>query len=128
MVKKAAVGLLAGLGLMHLVPGVVAITPRAARTAYGVEASDPDLTLLLRHRAVLLAAVGTGLIAGAFAAPVRPAAVTFGGISMASFVALARGNPGLRRQTRRVVRADIAGLAALAAAGLVQLSDRSEQP
>lgn len=43
--------------------------PRVASAVYGITVKDPDLVLLLRHRAIVLVLVGIGLIIGAFTPP-----------------------------------------------------------
>ncbi|MGV9752611.1 hypothetical protein [Nocardia farcinica] len=110
--------LLLVVGAIHLAPGIVALSPRRARDLYGTAATDPDLALLLRHRAVLLALVGAGLMYAAFTPAVRPAMILAGFLSMLSFLAFAardRGNLGPR--TRRVARIDLAATVLLLLAG-----------
>lgn len=106
------------IGVIHVVPGIVACAPRRAAAVYGTELGNRDQELLLRHRALLLALVGTGLIVGAFVAPIRVAAFTAAAISMSSFLALAItvGFRELNEKTRRVAWVDAVALAALAVA------------
>lgn len=110
--------LLAVVGLIHLAPGLIAFTPRRAATAYGTPITDPDLELLLRHRAILLGTIGLGLLVAAFVPAARPATLTAGILSTASFLALTTtiGPSRLNPRTLRVARIDIAALTALIAA------------
>ncbi|MFD3508371.1 hypothetical protein [Nocardia sp. NPDC058666] len=119
--EVVATMLVVAVGLVHLVPGVVALAPRRAAVVYGTKVRDRDLELLLRHRAVLLTLVGVGLIVGAFVSSTRAVTMTAGVLSTGSFVALsvAVGWGNLNSRTRRVAQVDVAALAALAvAAGL----------
>ncbi len=116
------VTLLVGVGILHIVPGVVAFSPRRARTAYGTAVTGRDLELLLRHRAVLLAMVGIGLLVGAAVPAARGGTIVAGIVSTASFLVLTAviGPRQLDARTRRVARVDVVALAALiGAAGLV---------
>lgn len=72
-------GLLALVGLINLVPVVGALSSDGIATAYGVAVEGPDLTLLLRHRAVLFGIVGGLAMVGAVHAPWRgPGAMAAG--------------------------------------------------
>ncbi|MEV6557208.1 hypothetical protein AB0M22_15930 [Nocardia sp. NPDC051756] len=108
------------IGVIHIVPGIVACAPGRAVAVYGTELGNRDQELLLRHRALLLALVGIGLIAGAFIAPVRVAAIIAAAISMTSFLALALtiGFGELNGKTKRVAWVDVVALIALAASAL----------
>lgn len=116
--NRIARGLLIGVGLVNLAPGVGVLSSDRLEALYGVPVADADLELLLRHRAVLLAAVGAGLVAGAVTPALRTPAVLVGGASMGSYVALAAAG-GPNEQLTRVAWVDVAALAALGvAAGL----------
>ena len=102
-------GSLLAAGLIHLVPAVgVAGASQLARL-YGVAgvAEDPNLLLLLRHRAVLFGVLGTSLTTASFVPPWQPAAVAVGLVSTGSFVLLAAldGRPH-NALVRRVVVVD----------------------
>ncbi|NLE78765.1 MAG: hypothetical protein GX610_04140 [Rhodococcus sp.] len=107
------------IGAIHVVPGVVAVSVEKTRSAYGLEAGNRDLALLLRHRAVLLVLVGVAMIAGAFVPDLRVPALVVGGASMLTFVAFASRSGVLTPQIRRIVRVDIVGLVVLTAAALL---------
>lgn len=71
---RVATTLLLLVGAVNLLPGFVAVAPSRITTAYGVSvdgADSADLTVLLRHRAVLLALVGLSLICAAFVPSLR---------------------------------------------------------
>ena len=68
---------------------LVAAQPELIPGTYGVRADGPDLTLLLQHRAVMLALIGSLLIASAFKPSLRAAAATSSVISIATYAALA---------------------------------------
>jgi hypothetical protein len=95
----SALYLIAGLGNLLPVTGVVSAARLEA--LYGVAIGDPNLLVLMRHRAVLFGIVGALLCAAAFRPAWRAAALAAGLASMLSFVALAwlagDANPALNR-------------------------------
>jgi hypothetical protein len=111
---------LAAAGVVHLLPLPGVLGARRLRALYGLRGvdADADLTLLLRHRAVLFGLLGAGMVgAAALGGPqAQAAAVAAGAVSAGTFNALAHGVP-LNAQLRRVVAADWVALACLAAAG-----------
>lgn len=108
-------------GIVHLLPvaGVLG-GPRLA-ALYGVEVADPNLELLLRHRAVLFALLGLLLCAAAFRPALQGPALLAGLASIVSFLALAAMGGDLNPQLSRVFAVDVAALAALGAGGIAWL-------
>lgn len=117
--QRVVVAILILVGIVNLLPAIGVLSPARLASLYGIAAPAGDLEILLRHRAVLFAIVGGLLIAAAFHAPLRWAAIVAGLVSMLSFVVIAWlvGEPNTA--LRRVVLVDIVASAALAiAAGL----------
>ncbi|MFE9940898.1 hypothetical protein [Streptomyces hirsutus] len=115
--ERLITALLFIVGAINLLPGFVAVAPSRISTAYGVSvdgADSVDLTLLLRHRAVLLALVGIGLLCAAFVPSLRIPAMAAGAVSMGTFLLFAYTTPELNSANMRVARIDIAAVALLA--------------
>ena len=111
--RLAVAGLLLA-AIIHLLPGALVLGAAQLHALYGVQvAGEPELALLLRHRAVLLALVGAVLLAGAVRRSVRPLALLVGLASVLSFLWLADG-PALAAPLRQVVAFDLLALAGLA--------------
>ncbi len=104
------------VGVIHVLPitGVLGAS-RLARL-YGVSVNEPNLDLLMRHRAVLLALVGAVCVAAAAHAPLRTAALAAGFVSVVSFLGLALPAGTLTAEIRTVVIVDVILLACLAVA------------
>ncbi|MFE6686080.1 hypothetical protein ACFVFQ_06335 [Streptomyces sp. NPDC057743] len=120
--ERLTAALLFLVGAINLLPGFVAVAPSRIGTAYGVAVDggdSPDLVLLLRHRAVLLALVGIGLLCAAFIPSLRVPAMTAGGVSMGTFLLFAYATPALNGATMRVARIDIAAVVLLVVAAVL---------
>ncbi|BBF99594.1 MULTISPECIES: phosphopantetheine adenylyltransferase [Pseudonocardia] len=77
------------IGVVHLAPGLVGLSTSGLRALYGAAVSDdPTLLTMLRHRSVLLALVGAGLVAAVRRPGWCAPALVAAGTSMVSFVAL----------------------------------------
>lgn len=120
----SALYLLAGVG--NLLPVVGVLSAARLEALYGVAIGDPNLLVLMRHRAVLFAIVGALLVAAAFRPAWRAAALAAGWASMLSFVALAWLVGDVNAELRRVVAVDLVLSAILACAAVV--GARSTRP
>jgi hypothetical protein len=73
---------------------------------YGIAVEDPNLEILMRHRAVLFGLLGAFLIAAAFLPSLQLAALVAGFASVVSFLYLAAAVGNFNEQVNRVVIAD----------------------
>ncbi|HET8994348.1 MULTISPECIES: hypothetical protein [unclassified Rhodococcus (in: high G+C Gram-positive bacteria)] len=108
--------LMAGVGVAHLVPATAVLSRRRIEELYGITVADPDVELLLRHRALFFGLVGVALIGSAARPRYRPPALLSGAVGLGSFVGLAYSIDGSSSALVRVARVDIGLLVALAAA------------
>ena len=111
--------LLVVAGVIHLLPLPGALGAGTLARLYGLDPAalaDPNLALLLRHRAVLFGVVGLLLVAAAFDATLRRPALVAGFVSAGAFLVLAQLERGTNAQLGRVVAADVVALACLLAA------------
>ena len=104
---------------VNLLPVIGALSTSRLEGLYGVVVQDPNLEVLMRHRAVLFAIVAGLLAAAAFHPPLRALAIAAGLLSMLSFVAIAGLVGEYNPMLRRVVLVDVAASVALVAAGLL---------
>jgi len=102
--------------IINFVPVVGVASAARLESMYSVTIGSPDLALMMRHRAVLLAIVGGLLFVAALRQDLRPAAAVAGFASMLSFLALAWGEPAANAALRKVAAVDIVGVVVLAAA------------
>lgn len=100
-------------GLIHLLPfsGVLGSAQLAA--LYGLSFNEPNLAILMRHRAVLFGLLGALLVLAAFKRRYRTLAFVAGFVSVVSFLSIAWRVGTSNAQVARVVTADWVALACL---------------
>lgn len=109
------------VAVVNLLPMFGVASQARLELLYGVKLDDPNLVILMRHRAILLGIVGALLAVAAFREPLRPTATVAGFVSMLSFVAIAYAVPGRNTELRRVANIDIFASALLLAASVLSL-------
>ena len=107
--------------LINLAPILGAVAPERMAAFYGVALEDPNLQILMRHRAVLFGLVGGLLLAATLHRPLRLIAYALGFSSMLTFLFIAWLVGGYGPEIERVIRVDMAGIAALTGASLVDV-------
>lgn len=101
------------VGIIHLLPLSGVLGAERLQSLYGLPMADPNLVLLMRHRAVLFGLLGAFCVIAAFWPALQLAALTAGSVSVLSFLALAASSGPLNASVGRVVVADWVALAAL---------------
>ena len=100
-------------GVVHLLPFSLAFFTNRISNSYGVSISDPNMQLLLRHRAFLFGIIGFGLIFSAIKKKYYLAASVVGLVSMISFICLYYLIGDINAQLQSVMRVDMLVGAAL---------------
>ena len=104
---------------VNLAPVLGAVSADRMTAFYGVDLEDPNLQILMRHRAVLFGVVGGLLLVAAFHPPLRTLGYVVGFSSMLSFLLIAWLVGEYSAEIQRVILVDVVGIAALAGASLV---------
>ena len=102
------------VGVIHLLPLSGVLGGARLVSVYGAPIDDPNLEILMRHRAVLFGLLGAFLIYAAFKPPFQGIALLAGLISVVSFMLLAWTVGGYNAQLATVFKADIVALGCLA--------------
>jgi hypothetical protein len=113
------------VGIIHLLPLTGVLGVSRLHTLYGVTIADPDLEILMRHRAVLFGMLGAFLIYAAFRPGVQLAALIAGAVSVISFLVIAGLVGGYNTAIARVVTADVVAVVCLAIAAFAYWKDRA---
>lgn len=110
-------------GAIHLVPVVGVLGPDRLAALYDLPLDEPNIVILMRHRAILFGLLGAFLVYGAFRPKLRPLAFVAGFISVVSFIGIAWSTGGYNEAVRGIVIGDIVALACLIVAlGLFLIS------
>ncbi len=107
--------------VINLAPVLGAASPERMSALYGVTLDDPNLQILMRHRAVLFGLVGGLLLVAAFRPSLRAAGYAVGFTSMVSFLVIAWLVGDYSSHIRQVMVVDVVGIGALTCAALVHL-------
>ena len=112
------------VGFIHLLPMAGISGVESLLKLYGMQISDPNLEILMRHRAVLFGVLGSFLIYSAFRPALQGLALTAGFVSVTTFLLLAQRVGDYNALIGRVVTADVIALGCLVLAFLVYLRHR----
>lgn len=101
------------VGVIHLVPLSGALGGERLNALYGLSFDQPDLAILMRHRAVLFGLLGAFLLLAAFRPALQSLALVAGFVSVASFLYIAWSVGNYNTQVGRVFAADVVALVCL---------------
>lgn len=107
------------VGVIHLLPLSGVLGSERLASLYGLSFTEPNLEILMRHRAVLFGLLGAFLIFAAFKPAFQTAAFIGGFVSVVAFLYLAWSVGGYNAQVGRVFIADVVALVCLIAGSLV---------
>jgi len=119
--NKTISGMLIIAAIIHLLPAVGVLGAERLTNLYGLPFQEPNLLIMMRHRAVLFGLLGLFLLYAAFNPGLQAAALIAGVISAASFLLLAWSVGGYNAALNRVVIADVVALACLLLASVLYL-------
>ena len=119
--------LLAG-GVIHLLPVAGVLGTERLFTLYGVPVTEPNLAILLRHRAVMFGLIGGVMILSIVKPAMQPLAFALGLLSVTSFLYIASSVGQYNLQVSRVVVVDILALVCLLAGSAAYAYAHLRQP
>jgi hypothetical protein len=102
------------VGIIHLLPVSGVLGSDRLTTLYGLTFDEPNLAILMRHRAVLFGVLGVFMLVAAIKPSFQTAAFVAGFVSVASFLLIAYSIGGYNAAIQRVVIADWVALVCLA--------------
>ena len=94
-------------GLIHFLPITGVLGANRLTSMYALPFTDPNLAILMRHRAIMLGLLGGFVLYAVFQPAMRVPAIALGAVSLASIVALAWSTGGYNEPLARVIWADI---------------------
>lgn len=114
-------------GVIHLLPVTGALGAGPLASLYGLDFSEPNLAILMRHRAVLFGLLGVFLVVAAFRPAMQLAALLAGLASVVSFLLIAWSTGDYSPAISRIVAADLVALAALGMGSIAWFRRRRSQ-
>lgn len=124
--EKVIAGLLILVGIIHLLPVSGVLGAQRLTALYGITFDDPNLVILMRHRAVLFGLLGLFMVYAAFQPSLQPLAFFAGFISVVSFMVIAWAVGDYNDAIQKVVIADVVAVIALCIAGVLYVVSRSQ--
>ena len=112
------------IGIIHLMPVTGVLGNQQLVKLYGLNFSEPNLSILMRHRAVLFGLLGAFMLFAAFSQAYRTLAFVTATVSILSFLWLARSVGSYNAEVGRVYKADIVALICLIIGGTAQLYEQ----
>lgn len=101
------------VGIIHLLPLSGVLSAERLVSLYGIRLDEPNLEILMRHRAVLFGILGSFLMFAAFKPTFQLVALVAGLISVVSFLYIAWTVGSYNEQIARVFLADVIALGML---------------
>jgi hypothetical protein len=101
------------VAVIHLLPLSGVIGGERLNVLYGLSFDELNLSILMRHRAVLFGILGLFFLVAAFQPSLQVPAFIAGLVSVVSFLCLAWSVGGYNAQVARVVMADVVALICL---------------
>lgn len=98
------------VGLINVLPLMGVVSDQQLQSMYGVSFSDPNMSILLKHRAVLFGLLGGYILYAAWVPKHQMAAFVLGFGSMLSFLLVAWTTGGFNQAIQKVVVVDIVGI------------------
>lgn len=95
------------VAVIHLLPVSGVLGAEQLARLYGLSFSEPNLAILMRHRALLFGMLGVLFVIAAFVPALQVLAFTAAFISVGSFLLIAWRVGGYNAQISRVIAADV---------------------
>ena len=112
------------VAVIHLLPLSGVLGGERLTVLYGLPFDDPNLAILMRHRAVSIGLLGMFLLYAAFKPKIQPIAFVAGFISVLSFLWVVYTTGNYNAHIARVFKADIISLVCLAIGSVVYVLAR----
>lgn len=113
MLDKIASIILVIVGIINILPIIVFFDASKTAKLYGVPIEGESLTILMRHRGVLLAIVGIALIAAAFKPEYRILAIALALVSKFAFLFLTFSASNYSPEIKQVALIDVGAIVLL---------------
>jgi hypothetical protein len=114
------------VALIHALPVAGVVSAARLSSLYGIAVQEPNLEILMRHRAVMFGLLAGFLAYAAFHRHLHSLALVAAAVSVVAFLALALSVGSYNPALSTVVKADMLALGLLIIAAVVHLLRRGE--
>lgn len=101
------------VGIIHLLPLSGVLGSAQLFSLYQVELNDPNLVILMRHRAVLFGILGAFIIYAVYKPTLHIPAIIGGLVSVISFLVLSMSEPEYNASVLKIIYADVVAFGCL---------------
>jgi len=122
--QKAIAGLIVVVGVIQVLPVIGVLGADRLSALYGLSFDEPNISILMRHRAVLFGLLGSFLIYAAFRPALRVLAFVAGFVSVVSFIVIAWSVGGFNNAIRYLVVGDLTAMICLSVALILYVFQR----
>lgn len=119
--KKIISVLFIVVAIIHLLPVSGVLGSEYLFSLYGLPLKETDISILMRHRAVMFGLLGLFLVYAAFKPAFQPLAFIAGFVSVISFIVLAWSTGDYNEEINRVIFADVFAFICLLLAGILYI-------
>lgn len=120
--EKIITGLLLIVGVINFLPVIGLLSATRLESAYGIAVNDPNLAILLKHRALLFGLLGGIILYSAFNASLQPLAFILGFVSMLGFIVICWQTGEANPLLRKIAAIDVVASVMLFAALLLRIT------
>lgn len=113
-------------GIIHLLALSGIAGSEKLSALYGLDLGEPNIEVLMRHRAILFGLLGGFIILAAFDEKLRLYGIAAGLVSVISFLLIVKAAGGVNEQIQRVYLVDILALVSLLIAAALQLAKANQ--
>ena len=111
-------------GIIHLIPITGVLGADRLTSLYGLPLTEPNLVILMRHRAVLFGLLGAFMVYASFRPALQVPAFIAGFVSVLSFFWIAWSANGYNDAVARIVAGDVVALCSLVIGAIVRARNR----
>lgn len=121
MLVKAITLCLIVVGLINFVPVFAGLSAHKIESAYSITLANPDMAILMRHRALLFGILGGFILYAAFVPQFQVAAMLMAGVSMLGYAYLTFTTDVYNEALGKVLMFDLIGVFFLAVAVVLKV-------
>lgn len=110
MIAKLQLLCIIAVGFINIAPLIGIISAKKLEALYGIAVNEPNLQILMQHRALLFGLIGGFLLYSAIKPVLQIPALSMALISMAGFIAIALKIGSYNADINKIILVDVVGI------------------